>query len=334
MIVDRLVAHAIAAYDPEDPRRPRRTSPGRVGTSRSPTPRPTDFPGTSHLEATGDTLVLKDFYDQVCAVAHQLHLDGDTSTARRPQDQGPRHPHRPTRERPASLRSKVYVRVDAHRPRTRHPRRRRDRAARRRHPHQDPHLGRPPPGRHPTRPQHGPPRRRRLPRPTAWMRDLVHAPRRPLHLPQMHRRRPLLRPRPHDPLRRGRTTRPNPARQPRLPSAGDTTAPRPPAAGGTSARPTATTTGTDPTARRTSSPRGAPGAPDGSLSVVCVGRKVSKRFVDVGMAKVEPGASASGQGPRDVPVSASAGSVRNTTAPSRTSTRGRGGAAGRSGAPA
>ena len=41
-------------------------------------PEATDFLGTSHLEATGDTLVLKAFYDQVCAIAHQLFLDGDT----------------------------------------------------------------------------------------------------------------------------------------------------------------------------------------------------------------------------------------------------------------
>ena len=39
--------------------------------------RAADFAGTSHLEASGDTLTLKGFYDLVCAIAHQLFLDGD-----------------------------------------------------------------------------------------------------------------------------------------------------------------------------------------------------------------------------------------------------------------
>ena len=78
-------------------------------------------------------------------------------------------------------------------------------------------LGRPPPGRHPTRAQHGPPRRRRLPRPTRLDARPRPPPRRPLHLPEMPGRRQVLRPRPHHPLRRERTTRPNQAREPRLP---------------------------------------------------------------------------------------------------------------------
>ena len=41
-------------------------------------PEATDFAGTSHLEARGDTLTLKAFYDLICALAHQLFLDGDT----------------------------------------------------------------------------------------------------------------------------------------------------------------------------------------------------------------------------------------------------------------
>ena len=90
-----LVAHAIAAYDPET-HEDRENEP-RAGWDVTLThPDPTDFLGTSHLEATGDTLTLKTFYDQVCAVAHQLFLDGDTAPAGRPEDQGPRHPHRPT----------------------------------------------------------------------------------------------------------------------------------------------------------------------------------------------------------------------------------------------
>ena len=78
VVVDRLVAQAIAAYDPED--HEDRENDAQAGWDVTLThPDPTDFLGTSHLEATGDTLVLKSFYDQVCAVAHQLYLDGDTS---------------------------------------------------------------------------------------------------------------------------------------------------------------------------------------------------------------------------------------------------------------
>ena len=76
VVVDRLVAQAIAAYDPED--HEDRENATRAGWEVTLThPEATDFLGTSHLEATGDTLVLQRFYDQVCAIAHQLHLDGD-----------------------------------------------------------------------------------------------------------------------------------------------------------------------------------------------------------------------------------------------------------------
>ena len=78
VIVDRLVAHAIATYDPET--HEDRENDAQAGWDVTLThPDPTDFLGTSHLEATGDTLVLKTFYDQVCGIAHQLYLDGDTS---------------------------------------------------------------------------------------------------------------------------------------------------------------------------------------------------------------------------------------------------------------
>ena len=78
VIVDRLVAHAIAAYDPET--HEDRENDAHAGWDVTLThPDATDFLGTSHLEATGDTLVLKAFYDQVCGIAHQLYLDGDTS---------------------------------------------------------------------------------------------------------------------------------------------------------------------------------------------------------------------------------------------------------------
>ncbi len=78
VVVDRLVAHAIAAYDPET--HEDRENDAQAGWDVTLThPDATDFLGTSHLEATGDTLVLKAFYDQVCGIAHQLFLDGDTS---------------------------------------------------------------------------------------------------------------------------------------------------------------------------------------------------------------------------------------------------------------
>ena len=77
-IVDRLVAQAIATYDPET--HEDREDDAEAGWDVTLThPDPTDFLGTSHLEATGDTLVLKEFYDHVCGIAHQLYLDGDTS---------------------------------------------------------------------------------------------------------------------------------------------------------------------------------------------------------------------------------------------------------------
>ena len=76
VIVDRLVAQAIATYDPED--HEQREDDARADWDVDLThPDPTDFAGTSHLEACGDTLTLKAFYDLVCALAHQLHLDGD-----------------------------------------------------------------------------------------------------------------------------------------------------------------------------------------------------------------------------------------------------------------
>ena len=139
VVVDRLVAQAIAAYDPET--HEDREDDAQAGWDVTLThPEATDFLGTSHLEATGDTLVLKTFYDQVCAIAHQLFLDGDTSplgvrkikaigiltgqpaASGKPTGQGVRPRRRP-------------------RPRARRPRRRRDREARRRHPHQDPRPG-------------------------------------------------------------------------------------------------------------------------------------------------------------------------------------------------
>ena len=77
VIVDRLVAHAIAKFDPEthEDREDDATADSDVSLTH---PEATDFAGTSHLEARGDTLTLKAFYDLICALAHQLFLDGDT----------------------------------------------------------------------------------------------------------------------------------------------------------------------------------------------------------------------------------------------------------------
>jgi len=76
VIVDRLVAQAIARFDPEE--HAKREDQGKaswdVGISH---PAPTDFAGTSDLTARGDTLALQQIYDLVCAIAHQLFLDGD-----------------------------------------------------------------------------------------------------------------------------------------------------------------------------------------------------------------------------------------------------------------
>ena len=139
------------------PHPPRR----RPTSSAPPTSRPPATPWSSKSSTTS-------LRHRPPAVPRRRH-----QPARRPQDQSPRHPHRPTRNH--RQREGQGVRAGrGPRPRTRGPRRRRDREARRRHPHQDPRLGRPPPSRHPTRPEHGPPRRHRLPRPTTWMRDLVH----------------------------------------------------------------------------------------------------------------------------------------------------------------
>ena len=77
VITDRLVAQAIAKYDPEahEQREDNATAASDVTLSH---PHPTLYTGTSDLAATGDTPVLQGFYDLLCAIAHQLWLDGDT----------------------------------------------------------------------------------------------------------------------------------------------------------------------------------------------------------------------------------------------------------------
>ena len=99
--------------------------------------------------------------------------------------------------------------------------------------------------------------------PPGWMRDLVLLRDGHCIFPEMHRSTPApatsTTPSPTTPT--DHPAEPGPRTSPAC--AGDTTAPRPPVAGGTSARPTATTNGTAPTGRRTSSPLAAPaGCPD------------------------------------------------------------------------
>ena len=77
VITDRLVALAIAKYDPEEQEQREAKAQANSDVKLS-HPDPTLYDGTSDLTATGDTLTLKAFYDLLCAIAHQLWLDGDT----------------------------------------------------------------------------------------------------------------------------------------------------------------------------------------------------------------------------------------------------------------
>jgi hypothetical protein len=77
IVVDRLVAQAIATFDPEahEQREDRGKASWDVTVNH---PAPTDFAGGSDLQARGDTPTLTDFHHLLGAIAHQLHLDGDT----------------------------------------------------------------------------------------------------------------------------------------------------------------------------------------------------------------------------------------------------------------
>jgi hypothetical protein len=76
-VTDRLVALAIAKYDPEE--QDEREANAQAGSDvKISHPDPTLYSGASDLSASGDTLILQAFYDLVCAIAHQLYLDGDT----------------------------------------------------------------------------------------------------------------------------------------------------------------------------------------------------------------------------------------------------------------
>ena len=284
VITDRLVAARHRQVRPRRTTTARSRRPGRLRRQAQP-PRPHRlYDGTSDLAATGDTLTLRAFYDLVCAIAHQLWLDGDTDplgvrkikaialitalvTGQAALDL---QSVLGTAATKASGKIKLYVLVDAD-----------DldidaeggtafaagtveslgaaTMAKLRqwvgHPQVviQPVLNM---HRRDAVDQHDPPRLDARAR---------RAPRRPLRLPPLHRPRQALRPRPHHPLRpprRRRTTRPNPPRRPRLPVPATPPRQNRPASGATPARPKATTSGTAPTARRTSSPTPAPTASD------------------------------------------------------------------------
>ncbi len=240
VITDRLVALATAKYDPEahQQREANATAASEVTLSH---PHPTLYTGTSDLAATGDTLILEEFYDLLCAIARQLWLDGDTDplgvrkikaigliTAMVSGQASPRPPSAVLGSPPSPRRSgkiRLYVLVDA----------------------DDldidadggaafavgavEKLGaatmaklRQWVGHHQVEIlpvlNMAPPRRRRPPRPTRVDARARRAPRRPLRLPPLHRPRQELRQGPHHrlpPARGRRTTRPNPPRRPRLP---------------------------------------------------------------------------------------------------------------------
>jgi hypothetical protein len=108
--VDRVVAEAIARLDPAEHQR--REDRGKASWDVTLThPAPTEFAGTSELWARGDSIALQALYDQICAQAHQRHLDGDTDhlgarKARALTELG-------TGEATRGDKIKVYVRVQA-----------------------------------------------------------------------------------------------------------------------------------------------------------------------------------------------------------------------------
>ena len=272
ILVDRLVADAIARFDPEE--HARREDQGKASWDVELVhPAPTEFAGTSELHARGDTLDLTKFYDLVCDTAAPAPRPRRHRRARRPQGQSVRRARRPRRTaRPPSTcaalvptrragKVRLYLHVDADDLDADQ----RGRDVERLGPATiakikdwvghaqvtiQPVLDM---GRGDAVDQHDPP---------AWMREIVILRDRHCVFPGCRVDARCLRPGPHRPLprpRRRRTTRPNSAQRTSPASADATTEPRPPASGDTNAPPTATaTSGTDPTVRRTSSPPPAP----------------------------------------------------------------------------
>jgi hypothetical protein len=78
VVTDRLVAQAAARFDPESHETAEEKAQANWAV-RLTHPDPTSYAGSSHLDATGDSPTLRDFHALVSCVAHQLHLEGDTS---------------------------------------------------------------------------------------------------------------------------------------------------------------------------------------------------------------------------------------------------------------
>jgi hypothetical protein len=76
VVVDRLVAEAVARFDPEAHQQREDDAQASWDLNLF-HPEPGEFAGTSDLHAQGDTLTLDQFHDLVCAIANRLHLDGD-----------------------------------------------------------------------------------------------------------------------------------------------------------------------------------------------------------------------------------------------------------------
>ena len=310
VITDRLVALAIAKYDPEEQEQ-READAQAASDVKISHPDPTLYSGTSRPDRhrrhpDPPSLLRPGLRHRPPALARRRHRPLGC-----PQDQSHRPDHRhglrsgrPRRPlRPRHSREQGVRQDQAPRPRRRRGSRRRRRGRRRvrgrhrRTPRRGHHgqaapVGRPLPGRIPTRPEHGPPRRRRPTRPTRMDARARRAPRRPLRLPPLHRPRQELRQGPHrPPTSRSRTAdhpdRPTPTPSPAC--AADTTAPKPHASGATPARPKATTSGTAPTAPPTSSPTPAPTASD---------RERSEGLLGEGAATWDSRHRAAAHGPR------------------------------------
>ena len=75
-VLDRIVADAIARFDPVEHQRREDRGKGSWDVKLT-HPGPTEFAGTSELWARGDSVALQALYDLICAQAHQRRLDGD-----------------------------------------------------------------------------------------------------------------------------------------------------------------------------------------------------------------------------------------------------------------
>jgi hypothetical protein len=108
-LLDRLVADAIAHFDPVE--HARREDRGKASWDvQLIHPGPTDFSGTSELWARGDTAALQSLYDRICADAHRRGLDGDNDHlgARRAKALTALHGSTPAAEK-----VRLYLHIDA-----------------------------------------------------------------------------------------------------------------------------------------------------------------------------------------------------------------------------